>query len=621
MGVTMNKKACGFDKKIIVLGFDGLSPEIIEPMMKGNKLPNFSKLSQSGSYRHLLPANPSQSPVAWAAFATGENPGKNGVFDFIVRDPKTYQLRLALADIETARPKRVIRSQCFWQFASRKKIPAIIIACPVTFPPDKIYGRMFSGMGVPDILGTEGTFTFYTTQTLEENIGGKVFQIEKSPLMIMHLIGPRVAGVGQKTDNLKVPFKAVLQNNKESVMIEYQGHKFKLKTGQWSEWKKVTFKLGLFRKAKGIFKFYLVETEPEFKLYISPINFDPRNPLFPISYPNNYSRELSDKIGLYYTQGMPFHTWAVNEGRLNEEPFLVEANEVFKKEKAMLNLELKRFQKGILFAYFESPDIIQHMFWRYIDPQHPLYDAGAPKQYKECIENWYERMDRVLGEVMESLNEGDTLIVLSDHGFDSFRRTVHLNSWLRKNGFLQLKDPEARNGQELLKDIDWSKTKAYAISFGAIYINQLGREKYGIVKPGQETENLKEELIEKLKTWRDDKHNTGVVNKTYRREDIFWGEYAAQTPDLYVGFNRGYRASWQTALGAAPEELIEDNLKKWSGDHLFDPALIPGVIFSNRKITKQNPSIYDVTPTILKISDCAFEEDKIRQLDGETLFH
>ena len=318
---------------------------------------------------------------------------------------------------------------------------------------------------------------------------------------------------------------------------------------------------------------------------------------------------------------MPFQTWAVNEGRLSEEPFLAQAEEVLKKEKAVLNLELKRFQRGILFAYFESPDIIQHMFWRYIDPQHPLYDAQAPRQYKECIENWYKRMDDILGEVMQSLNEGDSLIVLSDHGFDSFRRAVHLNSWLRQNGFLQLKDADAKNGAELLRDIDWSKTKAYAISFGAIYINQLGREKYGIVKPGQETEAIKEEIIEKLKTWQDDKYNNPVVNKVYRKEDIFRGEYARQAPDLYVGFNRGYRASWQTALGAVPEELIEDNLKKWSGDHLFDPALIPGVIFSNRKITKPNPSIYDLTPTILKIIGFAADQDNPLGLDGETLFH
>ena len=221
---------------------------------------------------------------------------------------------------------------------------------------------------------------------------------------------------------------------------------------------------------------------------------------------------------------------------------------------------------------------------------------------------------------MKIIDREDTLIVLSDHGFNTFRRAAHINSWLRENGYLQLQSPYAESGKELLLDIDWSKTKAYAIGFGAIYINQQGREKYGIVKPGEETELLKEEISKKLKEWTDDKYNKAVVSDVYKREDIFWGECASQTPDLYVGFNIGYRASWQTALGAVPSELIEDNLKKWSGSHLFDPKLIPGVIFSNKKITKEKPSIYDITPTILNIT--GYDKEKIAEcdLDGSPLF-
>ncbi len=610
----MNKKTSGFDKKIVIIGFDGLSPEIIEPMMKENKLPNFNRLAQTGSYRRLSTVNPCQSPVAWAAFATGQNPGKNGVFDFIVRDPDTYQLSLSLTNIGKTRPKRVLRSKCFWQYTSEMRIPTVILSCPVTFPPDKIYGRMLSGMGVPDILGSEGTFTFYTSLAVDKDVGGKVFQVKKSPEMILHLIGPRI-NIGKNIDNIKVPFKATLQN-KDNLTIEYRGHKLELKPGQWSQWQEVDFKLGLLKKIKGIFKFYLVEIEPEFKLYISPINFDPRAPFFPISYPSGYSKELSEKIGLYYTQGMPFHTWGVNEKRLSEEAFLTQAEEVFKKEKELLFLELERLKKGLLFAYFESPDIIQHMFWRYIDTGHPLYSALETK-YNKQIEDWYKRMDDILAEVTKNLGPEDTLIVLSDHGFDTFKRVAHVNSWLKANGFLQLIG-NGVSGDELLGDIKWLKTKAYCISFGAIYINQIGREKYGIVKPGEETEKVKKELIEKLKAWHDDKFNSPVVNEVYRKEDIFWGKYTKDAPDLYVGFNRGYRASWQTALGAVPDKLIEDNLKKWSGDHLFDPALMPGVIFSNRKIAKPDPSIYDITPTILNIT--GFDK-KDKQLDGKNLFY
>ncbi|MFC1666971.1 alkaline phosphatase family protein [Candidatus Omnitrophota bacterium] len=620
-GAFMNKKESGFDRKFIILGFDGLSPEIIEPMMDQAKLPNFYKLKQKGSYGRLSTTNPSQSPVAWAAFATGQNPGKNGIYDFITRNPKTYGLGLSLSNIDGATPKRTVNTKSFWQYTSKEKIPTVIITCPVTFPPDEVYGRMLSGMGVPDILGTEGTFSFYTSEPLtkDRDTGGKVFEVKKSSRMFMHLIGPRISTGAGTSENTKVPFTVSLQEDQGSIFIEYQKNKFELKEGEWSEWKEVVFKISMFKKARGILKFYLVEANREFKLYASPINFDPRNPLFQISFPKAYAKELADNIGLYYTQGMPADTWAVNEKRLTEGPLLEQLNEVLRQKREMLDFELNRFNKGLLFCYFESPDIIQHMFWRYTDTKHPLYEKD--QVYEKIIKNWYVKMDEILGSVMDRMDEEDTLIVLSDHGFNTFRRAAHINSWLRKNGYLELKNPHTESGRELLEDIDWSKTMAYAIGFGAIYINQKGREREGIVAPGRETELLKEEISQKIKGWIDEKYNESIIKTVYKREDIFWGSHIDETPDLYLGFNIGYRASWQTALGAVPKELIEDNQKKWSGSHLFDPTLVSGVLFCNRSVTKNNASIYDIAPTILKI--IGFDDEKLRKcdFDGAPLFY
>lgn len=621
--MTMGTRKSKFDKKIIILGFDGLSPEIIEPMMDAGALPNFSLLREKGSYSHLSTTNPAQSPVAWAGFSTGQNGGKNGVFDFIVRDPKTYELTLSLSNIRKGRPRRVLKSKAFWQYASDKGVEAVIIAAPLTFPPDKIHGRMLSGMGVPDILGTEGTFTFYSSEPSDQSddVGGKTFHVRKSPMMILNLIGPKVVSSGGNARNVDVPFKVSLLEDRGAAIIEYQGNKFEIVVGRWSGWKEVNFDVGFLRKARGILKFYLAEASPDFKLYISPINFDPRRPFYPISHPKGYSRELAEDIGLYYTQGMPMDTWAVNRGRLNENTFLEQVTEVLREKRAMLEVELNRLERGILFCYFESPDIIQHMFWRYIDPKHPLYDANAPQRYKEIIRTWYRYMDDILGVVAKKIGEEDTLIALSDHGFNTFRRAAHVNGWLRANGYLELDDPKAKSSPGLLKGIDWSKTKAYAIGFGAVYINQRGREGEGIVSPGAETEMLREELSKKLKAWFDEKYGQPVVKDVYPREEIFWGEHADLTPDLYIGFNIGSRASWQTALGGVSEAVIEDNLKSWSGSHLFDPKLIPGVIFSSRKIEKENPSIYDISPTILKIIGCDDAQLKEGSLDGEPLFH
>ena len=592
MGVLMNKNVqSNIKNKIVILGFDGLSPEILEPLMAQGKLPHFQKLKEKGSYSHLATTNPPQSPVAWASFATGKNPGETGVYDFIVRDPKTYELKLGLSAMKDGKPQRVVRAPSFWQVLSEKGVPCVILGCPITFPPDKIKGRMLSGMGTPDILGTEGTFSFYTSEKLDQtpkDVGGNVFSLRRSDTMVTHILGPKLASA-KGAENVKVPMSIRVQGS-DKVEIQYQGHKTALETKKWSGWQEVEFPLGLLKKAKGIFRFYLVSTEPDLKLYMSPINFDPRSPLFPISYPENYSKELANKIGLFYTAGMPMDTWAVNEGRLSEEAFIEQVRFVFEEKKKMLDYELGRFNKGLLFFYLECPDIVQHMFWRFTDPSSPMYDANAPDWQKNMIRDWYIQLDDIVGKVMQTLGDEDTLIVMSDHGMTSFRRAVNINTWLKENGYLFLNN-NASEGGELLADVDWSRTKAYAIGFGALYLNLAGREGEGIVQPGQEAEALKTELIEKLAVIKDGPTGDQVIHKTYRRDEIFRGRYADETPDLYIGFKPGYRASWQTALGATPTTLIEDNKKKWAGDHLIDPSYIPGIIFINNKLWGQVFSI------------------------------
>ncbi len=618
----VKKSSSAFDKKVIIIGFDALSPRIMEPLMAAGKLPHFAKLKNTGGYRHLATTTPPESPVAWSAFSTGKNPGKNGIFDFISRNPKDYSLSLSLSNTEKGVAKPVLKAKRFWQYTSEKKIPTVILGCPVSFPPDKVYGHMLSGMGVPDILGTEGTFSFYTSEKENEvdTNGGKVFYVKKSPMIVNYFVGPRVAGLMGKVQNAQVPFKITFPSAGK-LQIEFQNKKVILSDGQWSDWQDIVFDLGMFRKAKAIFKFYVVETQPELKLYVSPFNLDPRDPFFPISYPPGYSKKLSQQIGLFHTQGMPFDTWSLNEKRLDEKRFLEQVEDVLQEREKMLAFELQKFKRGVLYFYFEDPDIIQHMFWRYADAQHPLYEADAPPEYKNMISSWYEKMDEILGRVMEQLGADDTLLVLSDHGFDTYRRTVHVNSWLREQGLLELKEPGALAGEPLLKSIDWSKTKAYSVGFGSIYINQAGREASGIVPLGDQKEQIKQQIIKGLESWVDPKFKDRVVNKVYREQDVYRGAYAAEGgPDLIVGFNVGYGASWQTALGAVPMELIEDNLRKWSGSHLFDSKLVPGVLFSNRPIEKNNPSIVDLSPTILHLVGFSDEEIRSLDFDGQSLF-
>jgi predicted AlkP superfamily phosphohydrolase/phosphomutase len=245
------------------------------------------------------------------------------------------------------------------------------------------------------------------------------------------------------------------------------------------------------------------------------------------------------------------------------------------------------------------------MFWRYQDTQHPLYENDP--RYKGIINGYYEKADQMVGKILKQLDKDTIVIILSDHGFTAFRRAVNLNRWLLEQGYLSLK-PGTDESKGFLENIDWQKTKAYALGFGGIYLNKTAREYYGIVSDS-DVLALKDELKRRLQVFIDPHTGDNVVHAVYLQEEIFQGLASGNAPDLFVGFNAGYRASWQTALGAVPKTLIDENKRKWSGDHLVDPHLVPGVIFSNKKIAVSAPSIIDIFPTILRLYGVRFPED------------
>jgi len=603
-------------KKIIILGIDALDPEITERLMDEKRLPNFLKLKNSGTYSKLKTTVPSESVVCWTSFSTGLNPGGHGIFDFIMRDPKTYIPYLSLNEVkeeirEINLGKFIFRfkklkvenrnkGKNFWEILSQKNIPSYIFFCPNTFPAKPIKGKMLSGMGVPDLYGLIGRFSFYTTKPLSEEdkeSRGKIISVKvKDSLIETFIYGPRINYKERNTEST-IPLKIRIIPEKK-IEINLLGKKIFLQEGEWSSWQRLYFKTGFLGKVYGIVRFYLKSIEPEFALYMSPINFDPLNPVFPISYPKNYVKRFAKKWGLFYTQGMPHDTWALSENRLDEKAFLQHTDMILEERRKILEEELNKFKAGVFFFYFDTLDVIQHMFWRYIDKEHPLYEENSP--YQDTIFKYYEKMDEILGKVLERIDEDTILIVLSDHGFSSFRRTVNLNRWLLEEGYLHLKEG-FREGKELFEGIDWSRTYAYAIGFGGIYLNKIGREKYGIVDEKEEM-RLKEEISWKLKNLKDPEKGESVISAVYKNEEIFSGPYAQEGPDLFVGTKWGYRVSWKTALGMVPENLIEDNSKKWSGDHLIDPELVPGVLFINRKMNLDNPKITDIVPLILDLT-------------------
>ncbi len=608
----MTNDANGKYKKVILIGMDGLDPKVLSDLMERGEMPHFTELSRQGSYSSLATSNPAQSPVAWASIATGSNPGHHGVFDFLGRRVSDY---MPVLTINKVNPKNVfakreamflpvMQSDSFWDYTSGNGIPSTILKWPMTFQPKQNKARLYSGLGVPDIKGGLGRYSFYTTRDISRNEEGfeKVIKVKRNNDQIKTYIGgPNVAKLTAR-EEAKVDLYIVC-SDESKIELNVDGKSVNVSKGQWSEWVEIKFKLGLMKTTTGIVKFHLNSVAPDFELYMTPVQINPKDPAFVISSPDEYMKELAEKIGLFYTLGMPEDTKAIEEGRTDEEAFIKMCDEIIEEQEKMMWYEMDRFEEGVLASAFFSTDRIQHIFWVTRDPDHPLYDKAYADKYGHVIDDCYKKMDRILGDAMKKVDSETALIVFSDHGFTTFRRTVHLNSWLVENGFMTLTrkiDKDDKEGGALFKYVDWKKTRAFALGFGSIYLNLRGRERNGIVEPGVEAESVLSEIIEKLGKLKDPKDGMSIVKKVYKNSDIYSGKELSASSDLILGFEDGFRSSWQTAIGGAPFNLVDDNLKKWSGDHIVDPSLVPGILFTNFKVERDNPDLRDIAPTVLQ---------------------
>ena len=398
-----------------------------------------------------------------------------------------------------------------------------------------------------------------------------------------------------------------------------------LKAGEWSPWVPLSFKVNFLLTVHGMTQFYVAQADRELQLYASPVNMDPRNPPIPISKPDGFSAELAGQIGLYRTLG-----WAesadkpLNEGRLDEAAFLYDSDRAMDDRERIIFQNLKRDDWDLFVAAIETTDRVSHMMWRLIDPKHPMYDKDLAAKHGDAIEKVYRRADDLVGRLVAAVPEDAAFMVMSDHGFHSFRREVNLNTWLVKDGYLAFQGQEsARKGLEDLfgrgrfwEGVDWSKTRAYAVGLGQIYFNLKGRESQGVVSAGAEYKALQEEIASKLVGLTDPDTGEPVFRAIYKRDDIYKGEFLNNAPDLQAGFNDGYRVGWQDTLGSIRRAVVENNNKKWSGDHCATATEISGgVFFSNRRTTTAEPSIMDLSPTILKLLEVPLPSD----LDGKPI--
>ncbi|MBW8001804.1 MAG: nucleotide pyrophosphatase [Planctomycetes bacterium] len=617
-------------KKFVILGLDGMDHALTEKYLAEGKLPNLAKLRQQGSFHPLATTTPSMSPVAWSSFQTGVNPGKHNIFDFLTRDKQTYSIKLSSVDIRG--PRRVLnlgkyqfpigksdirllrKGKPFWKTLGEHGVFSSILRVPITFPPEKFRGVQLSGMCVPDLRGTQGMFSFYTTKAEgdSEHTGGERFYVTKDGNTIKSdLIGSENPML-KDNSVMKIPFTVTIKDQ-DTADLSINGDTHTLKKDQYTEWISVEFKAAPGVKVSGICKFLLLSAEPEFELYVTPININPEKPVMPITYPTVYSTYLSKNQGLFATLGLAEDSWALNEKVLIDESFIEQCLELDNEREKMFFDSLDKVKEGLCVCVFDGTDRLQHTFWRDIDEKHPARDKDYP-QDRNVIEELYKRMDGLVARTLAKCKDKNTcFMIISDHGFNTFRHGIDLNRWLEENGYLKLKDDnrEAKN----LSNIDWSQTKAFALGLTGIFLNIKGRESQGIVDKGAEAEKLRDEIIEKLSKLTDPNNGDSAIKQVYNALKVFKGPYKGEAPDLIVGYNIGYRASWETAVGQTTDAIFHDNTKAWSGDHCIDPSLVPGVLFCNRKIDTEKPRLMDIGPTVLDM----FGVDVPKYMDGKAL--
>jgi predicted AlkP superfamily phosphohydrolase/phosphomutase len=582
--------------------------------MAEGRMPNLSKLAEEGHFSPLATACPSISPVAWSTYTTGVDASRHNIYDFLTRDPCSYMPALSSSEIRqlprslnlgfakvplgTKPVYRLLqKSQPFWKILGESRVWSSIIRVPITFPPQPFKnGTLLSGMCVPDIQGTQGSFSFYSTRPrpADAHIGGQQYQVRRNGNLIeSKLTGP----TGPDRHPLKCPFRVELDEARKRARITIGDETVEVGPREYTPWMVVPF-----GKLTGIARLYVQTWDgKDFELYCTPIQINPDSPAMPISHPFVYAIYLAKMHGLYGTLGLAEDTWALNERVIDEEAFLKQAWLYFEERKQQLWDVLAKTKRGFVTVVFDTSDRISHMFYRYLVPGHPANAGKDVEQHKDVIPAMYARMDELVGEVRRKLGDDpDTvLMVISDHGFTNFRRGVNLNTWLKEQGYLVLKEGK-ETSPDWFAHVDWERTRAFTLGLTGLFINRKGREAHGIVEKS-ELDGLCRELKTRLEALRDPATGEAVIKEVFLTHEIHKGPYADMAPELLIGYHKGYRHSWDCATGSVSTQVFTDNTKSWSGDHCVDPRLVPGVLFCNRKVATDAPSLLDMAPTVLDL--------------------
>ena len=620
---SIGKAAAEGRGRVIVLGFDGVEPSIVREMIAQGQLPNLAKIQAAGAFTDLKTTVPPQSPVAWSSFMTSKNPGGHNIYDFIRRDPRgrygptpyvgtgkmdSPELAPDGAMIKPAEALTYRKGKTFWSVADEQGQRCKILNVPFAFPADTMAnGIQLCGLGVPDLRGTTSTFVSlsdgFTQAEVKERLSGGMrmaLAFDSKDVAQIDVPGPRDQRYGFTDPKGFTRARAAITISRAAGKgtAEVGGKKVELVQGQWSEWLEFPFAMSPTVTVYGITRFFPFEIGAQVRIYMACQQFHPTHPYVPFTSPNDYAEQLRERFGLFKTVGWAYDTHALRQDAMDEDVFMQDVRRTMAwREKLTLD-EIDRGEFNMLVSAWTATDRVGHMFWRFRDEKHPLYDPEQAKKYGKTLEESYQIMDGIVGRVMAELREEDLFMVMSDHGFGSWRTGFNVNTWLKEQGYLSVSDPQ-RAQVGFLQGINWAQTKAYAIGLSSLYLNLRGRETKGTVSP-DEADNVIAEIRDKLLDVVEPHSGDPVFREVYTRH-TYKGEALDEAPDFSLGYQRYYQNDKTAAKGGVAETLFEPNDSKWSGEHAAsDAAWKSGMLFSNRGIEKEKPDIRDISVTTLK---------------------
>ncbi len=557
--------------KTIILGFDSFDPAVYEDMAGQNKLTNLSKFVDAGGYSRLEVCSPPQTEVSWTSIATGADPGGHGIFDFVHRDPTTYAPYVSILPMKkSAMGEQFVPpyiAKTLFEEAAEMGYPATALWWPAMFPArPELPVNTLPGLGTPDIRGQLGVGTLFSTEEEKKNKTAVVrFESTVKGKFKALLNGPQVQGKnGPQPATLEVVVDVIDENSARVLIADKQ---IQLRVGEWSDIVEVKFKAGLFFSVHAVTRIILTNLKGVVRLYTLPLQIHPLHALSHYSSSKSFAKDLWQQVGPYLTLGWPQDTTGLEDGCITDEQFLALCYMIFERRKQIFFYLLGNFREGVLASIFDDLDRVQHMFF------HNRLDVAQA---------WYQKLDTFVGEVNQRVSGWGgkyNYLVLSDHGFTTYQQKIHINRWLVENGYLAL-----NNGNSIgdLSNVDWTRTKAYAVGLNSLYLNVAGREGQGVVGAG-EIESLLSEIQQKLMDWKGP-DGKSVTHRVRLKHEVYNGSYTRLGPDLIVGYAPGYRASSETGLGKIPQALVEPNYDHWGADHCVDSDVVPGVIFANRDL-------------------------------------